>query len=147
MARPNWEYVRIDVLMPDHPKIEALSDKAFRALVTLWCYCGQQRTDGIVTAKRWNAWPAKVRAELVAAGLAHPLDLGGGAEMHDYLGHQRSRQEIEEESAKRAEIARNAANARWNRPRAVRLAMLGACSQHHASSIHRASPQHMHKRC
>ena len=48
MARPNWEYIRIDVLLPEHPKTDGLSDKAFRTLVELWCWCGLNRTDGFV---------------------------------------------------------------------------------------------------
>jgi len=120
VARPNWEYIRVDVLLPEHPKVDGLSDKAFRALVTLWCYCGRQRTDGAVTRKQWEAWPPKVRAELVAAGLARPMDIGDGCVMHDFTGpdgHQRSRNEIEEASVARSEKARKAASARWgNRP-------------------------------
>ena len=113
MARPNWEYIRVDVLLPEHPKVEGLSDKAFRALITLWCYCGRQRTDGAVTRKQWEAWPAKVRDELVAAGLARPIDIGSGAAMHDFLDHQRSREEIDELSAKRTAAAKKAAEVRW----------------------------------
>ena len=116
MARPNWEYIRVDVLLPEHPKVEGLSDKAFRALITLWCYCGRQRSDGIVTGKQWKAIPPKVRAELATAGLVHPMDIGGGCVMHDYTGpsgHQRSREEIEEASVARSEKARKAAAARW----------------------------------
>lgn len=113
MARPNWEYIRVDVLLPEHPKIEGLSDKAFRALITLWCYCGRQRTDGLVTRKQWEAWPAKARAELEAAGLARPV-LSEGAVMHDFLAHQRSREEIDELAAKRSVAGKKAADARWN---------------------------------
>ena len=116
MARPNWEYIRVDVLLPDHPKIEELSDKAFRALITLWCYCGLHRNDGIVTARKWKTVPVKVRDELVEHGLAEPIDIGGGCVMHDFVGpdgHQRSRQEIDELAERRAEIARKAANTRW----------------------------------
>jgi hypothetical protein len=112
VARPNWEYIRVDVLLPEHPKVEGLSDKAFRALVTLWCYCGRQRTDGAVTRKQWEAWPPKVRAELITAGLASPISSGG--EMHDFLAHQRSREQIDELSAKRSEAGKKAAAARWN---------------------------------
>jgi hypothetical protein len=114
VARPNWEYIRVDVLLPEHPKVEGLSDKAFRALVTLWCYCGRQRTDGAVTRKQWEAWPAKVRAELTAAGLVRLVDIGGGAAVHDFLEHQRSRDEIDELSAKRSDAGRTGAAARWN---------------------------------
>jgi hypothetical protein len=115
VARPNWEYVRVDVLLPEHPKVEALSDKAFRALVTLWCYCGRQRTDGAVTRKQWEAWPPKVRTELIDAGLARPIDISGGAAMHDFLEHQRSREEIDELSARRSEAGKKAAEVRWGR--------------------------------
>jgi hypothetical protein len=115
MARPNWEYIRIDVLLPEHPKIEGLSDKAFRALFDLWCYCGRNRTDGIVTEKRWKAKSRSVRDELVKAGLAEPMP-GEGVVMHDFVGpdgHQRTRAEIDELSAKRTEAAKKAAAARW----------------------------------
>jgi len=117
MARPNWEYIRVDVLLPEHPKVEGLSDKAFRVLIELWCYCGRNRTDGIVTEKRWKATGTKAaRAELIKAGLAEPMGLGEGCVMHDFTGpdgHQRTRAEIDELSVKRTEAARKAAAARW----------------------------------
>jgi hypothetical protein len=110
VARPNWEYIRVDVLLPEHPKVEGLSDKAFRALIELWCYCGRQRTDGIVTDRKWRAVPVRARSELVACGLAEPMDLGG-AVMHDYTEHNRSRGEIDELSLKRAEAGRKGGSA------------------------------------
>jgi len=113
VPRPNWEWIKIDVQITEHPKVEGLSDKAFRALIELWCYCGRQHTDGIVTERQWKAWPPKVRAELIARDLAHPLDIGGGAVMHDYTDHQRSREQIDELSAKRTDAAKKAAAARW----------------------------------
>jgi hypothetical protein len=116
VARPNWEYVRIDVLMPEHPKIEGLSDGAFRVLVELWCYCGRNRTDGVVSEKRWKATGTpRARSELVKAGLAEPRH-GEGCVMHDFTGpdgHQRSKAEIEELAAIRSDSGRKAANARW----------------------------------
>ena len=116
MARPNWEYIRIDVLLPEHPKIEGLSDKAFRALIELWCYCGRNRTDGLVSAKRWKDTGTKrARDELIKAGLAEPRP-GEGCMMHDFTGpdgHQRTRAEIDELSAKRTEAAKKAAAVRW----------------------------------
>lgn len=105
MARPNWEYIRVDVLLPEHPKVEGLSDRAFRALIELWCYCGRQRSDGIVTERRWKAVPPRARAELVDHGLIKPMELGG-AVMHDYLKYQRSRAEVEALSLKRADAGR-----------------------------------------
>ena len=119
MARSNWEWIRVDVLMPEHPKIEGLSDRAFRALIELWCYSARQRSDGIVTAARWRKVPPKARAELLAAGLAGPLltgDPGSGVVMHDYLEHQRSRETIDELAEKRAEAGRKGAAKRWQEP-------------------------------
>jgi hypothetical protein len=118
LARPNWEYIRVDVLLPEHPKAEGLSDKAFRALIDLWCYCARQRSDGTVPASRWRKVPPKARAELTAAGLADPLlpgDPDAGVVMHDYLEHQRSRDDIDELAAKRAEAGRKGAEKRWQK--------------------------------
>lgn len=112
VARPNWEYIRIDVLLMEHPKIEGLSDKAFRALVDLWCYCGRNRSDGIVTDRRWKQVAPRVRAELAAALLAEPIDIGGGAVMHDYTAYNRSREQIDELSARRAEAGRKGGSSR-----------------------------------
>lgn len=121
MARPNWEYIRVDVLMPEHPKIEALSDKAFRALLELWCYCGRNRTDGLVTDKRWRETSTKrARDELVKAGLVDPRGPGEGFMMHNFTGddgHQRTRAEIDELAAKRSESGKKAAGARWGHGR------------------------------
>lgn len=119
MARPNWEYIRVDVLLMEHPKVEGLSDKAFRGLLELWCYSARQRTDGIVHAARWKRCPPKVRTELLKAGLADPLlgeDDAAGVAMHGYLEHQRSRDEIEEVAAARAEAGRRGAAKRWQKP-------------------------------
>jgi len=117
VARPNWEYIRIDVLLPEHPKIEALSDKAFRALMDLWCYCGRNHTDGLVTAKRWRDTATKrARDELIKAGLAEPMGPADGVKMHDFTGpdgHQRTRAEIDELSARRAAAGRKGAEGRW----------------------------------
>ena len=117
MARPNWEYIRVDVLLPEHPKIEGLSDKAFRALIELWCYCGRGRTDGLVTEKRWKTIASKGAGdELVKAGLAEPRGPGEGCMMHNFVGpdgHQRTRAEIDELAAKRSDSGRKAAAARW----------------------------------
>lgn len=114
MARPNWEYIRVDVLLPEHPKIDLLSRGARWTLIELWCDCGRNRTDGIITDGRWKTFgtPAE-RRQIIEAGFAEPISLGGYV-MHDYLDHQRSRQEIDELSAKRAAAGRKGGSARSN---------------------------------
>lgn len=114
MARPNWEYIRIDVLLPEHPKTDDLSDKAFRTLVELWCWCGLNRTDGFVRDAKWKTFgTAGAREQLlrVPPGYKHGYAerVEGGYRMHDFVGpngHQRTKAEIDELSAKRAEAGR-----------------------------------------
>ena len=116
MARPNWEWIRIDVLIMEHPKVDGLSDKAFRELIALWCYCARQRSDGIVAGPRWKRVAPKIRRELADAVLAEPVidgDDSAGVTMHGYLEHQRSREEIDELAVKRAEAGRKGAEKRW----------------------------------
>lgn len=98
-------FIRLHDGMPDHPKIEGLSDRAFRLLVSTWCWCSRQLTDGKVPAKVWTkrGTPAG-RRELMDAGLA--VDCGEYIEMHDYLEHQRSAAEVAELRAQRAEAGR-----------------------------------------
>ena len=94
MPRDKRPYVVVTDEMPDHPKIEALSDKAFRTLVTLWCRSHRLDTNGRVSAVQWRRVPAKVRAELVAAPLVIEHE-DGSAEMRDYLDHNQSSEERE----------------------------------------------------
>ncbi len=111
LARPNWNYIRVDVDLPDHEKLDDLSDKAFRTLIELWCWCGRQLSDGFVRDAKWKTFGTRAaRDELIAHRLADRTD--GGYQMHDYLGHQRSREEVEAKRAQRSEAGRKSAAAR-----------------------------------
>lgn len=100
--RDTRTYITLHDGMPDHPKVEALSDAAFRLLVTMWCWCSRHLTDGAVPATTWaKRGTPRTRQELVSAGLAE-IDGAGIVHMHDYLEHQRSADEVRELSAKRA---------------------------------------------
>jgi hypothetical protein len=111
MSSEQGTFIKVNDHMDEHPKIEGLSDKAFRSLFRVWFWCSRTRSDGIVTPAAWKARaPGKIGRELIEAGLAHPRE-DGGVEMHDYLKHQRSREHIEALSAKRS-----AAGQRGGRP-------------------------------
>lgn len=114
MARPNWEYIRVDVLLPDNPKLDGLSAAAKWTLIELWCYCGQHLTDGFVRDAKWQKFGTRRdRDALVGARLAEPVP--GGYQMHDFIGedgHQRSRAEVLALKAKRAESGRKGGNAK-----------------------------------
>lgn len=119
MPADSRTYITLHDGMPEHGKIVALSDGAFRALIDLWCWCSRYRTDGHVPH---NVWVTRVkkraRAELLV-DMAHAVE--NGVVMHDYLEHQRSKAEIEQLASKRsaagklggARSAQAKAQARW----------------------------------
>lgn len=99
-------YIRIHDGMPDHPKIDPLSDAAFRLLVSCWCWSSRHLTDGRMPVVTWNKrGTPKTRRELEAAGLVERLD-EQTVEFHDYLLHQRSAAEVAAMKEKRAAAGR-----------------------------------------
>lgn len=115
MPRDKRTFITVHDGMPDHPKIEPLSDNAFRLLVTLWCWSSRNRTDGEIPEGVWKRRGSlKSRRELMRAGLVEAR--GEDVDMHDYLEHQRSAAEIDELARKRAEAGskggKSAASAR-----------------------------------
>jgi hypothetical protein len=119
VARPNWEYIRVDVLLPGHPKLAGLPRSARWTLVELWCFAGRYHTDGFISDDVWGeTGPPADHRKLVERGLAEKVS--GGYQMHDFIGpdgHQRSKAEIEELSVRRSESGKRAAAARWGSDR------------------------------
>lgn len=86
---------------PEHPKAFELSDKAFRQLIEAWCYCSRNLNDGKLTKAQFSKlFSAKSRKELLTVGFVKATDFG--YEMHDYLEHQQSAQDVEDRRNKRA---------------------------------------------
>ncbi len=113
--RDNRTFITVHDGLPDHPKIEGLSDAAFRLLIETWCWCSRHLTDGKVTAASWvKRGTPRARRELVDAGLA-VVDADGDVAMHDYLEHQRSAAEVAELSAARSEAGRKGGKTRAKR--------------------------------
>lgn len=90
-------YAKIEDDTPDHPKFVDLSDAAW----TMWskgcCYCSKYKTDGriplgIVSRLCKAKKHIEVATELVRARLWEEAD--GGYQVHDYLDHNRSAEEI-----------------------------------------------------
>lgn len=119
MADDGRTYIRVHDGMPDHPKVDALTDRSFRLLVEAWCWCSRHLTDGHLPAATWaRRGTPKARRELIDAGLVE--DLGEkGVQMHDYLQHQRSRSEVQEITSARREAQQKASvkgnHNRWHR--------------------------------
>jgi hypothetical protein len=96
----------------DHPKIVALSDRAFRAYVIGLCYSSRHLTDGVVPG---NLVPPRASAELVEGGLWEKVPKG--FEIHDYLVFNPSKASVLEDRAskhaKKVAAGMAGAKARW----------------------------------
>lgn len=95
-------WVRFDDSSPDNPKIDALTDGAFRLWFNAICYSNRNLTDGHVPAARVprltpHYKPAHL-TELLNAGAFHK-DTEGGITIHGYLDYQPSAQQITEQRA------------------------------------------------
>lgn len=91
-------WVKLDDAFPDHRKVDALSDGAFRLHVAGICFSSRSLTDGFIPKDRVARLAPKVReahiCELVDADLWSPVV--GGWSIHDYLEYNPSRAEVSE---------------------------------------------------
>ena len=101
--REEISYILVHDEMPEHDKIEPLSDAAFRFLVETWCYCSRKENDGVIPEAAWKKrGTPKLRGDLEDAGLVEQRQ-DGKYEIHDYLDIQRSSVEIEKARAAKSE--------------------------------------------
>ena len=89
-------WVRIDDNFADHPKIIALSDKAFRLFMTGLCYANRQLTDGVIPYQIVTAWvgddPFKPSDELEDQNLWERVDKG--FMIRSYTEYQPTREKV-----------------------------------------------------
>ena len=112
-------YIRLHDGMPDHPKVDGLSDKAFRLLVESWCWCSRHLTDGHMPAATWRKRSTpKARRELVDAGLAVLLN-DQSVRFHDYLEHQRSADEVAAAKAAKGRGGTRGNHRKWHEDRGI----------------------------
>ena len=98
---------------PEHPKAFELSDKAFRQLIEAWCYCSRNLNDGQLTKAQFlKLFSAKSQKELTTVGFVKANDRG--YEMHDYLEHQQSAEQVETRRTARAMAGSKGGKAKAN---------------------------------
>lgn len=110
-------WVNLDDNYPDHPKVDALSDGAFRLHTAAICWCNRHLTDGFVEVARVPRLVPRYKAayleELMHGGLWEPAD--GGYRLHDFLDWNRSREEVERRRQKRSEAGKKGMESRWGK--------------------------------
>lgn len=117
MPRDQRLYMTFPIDFDEHPKVEGLSDAAFRAFVSMNGYCRRQGLDGVVpTAVAHRRWGESVMRELVDSHAERPLVLLDGQVyvIRHYSEHQLTTTDIEDLRAKRA-----AAGAKGGKSRAL----------------------------
>lgn len=113
-------FLNMDDNFADHPKVDALSDGAFRLHVAGLCYSAKHMLDGFVPAHRvprlTRTYRPRHLAELMQDRLWIPAD--GGHRIHDFLDWNRSREQIESDRERikkaRSEAGKKGAKARWH---------------------------------
>lgn len=109
-------YLNLDDNYPDHPKIEALSDAAYRLHGSAMFYAARFRLDGYLTTGQLRArlrWSQRTERELIDGDLLHspgepcpsrqcPPDDGRRYRLHDFFQWNKSRAWWDEEREKAA---------------------------------------------
>lgn len=128
-SRSNSSWVAFHDEMDEHPKVEPLSDAAYRAWQRLIFHSHRRNLDGRIPEHRWNALRQSIRDELtkVQKGQKHPLvdvSEAEGAVLHDYLDWQRSSDEIE---AAREDASKGGSLGNHRRWHAARNVIVPSC--------------------
>lgn len=114
-------WVQLDDEFPEHPKVWALSDAAFRLHTAGIAFCNRQLTDGFIRGDKVPALVPRFRkstlAELVDRALWLPIMDGHIYEIRDYLQWNKSKELITEErdrlKAVRSAAGKKGAQKRW----------------------------------
>lgn len=99
-------FAKFDLDYADHPKIERLSDAAFRAHVSMILYARKYLTDGKIPARYANRFGSEALSELLTNDEATPSLVRvatGEYELHGFLDLQESRAKVAERSQVNAE--------------------------------------------
>lgn len=129
------EYIRLSVDLPEHPKLVQLDEEiiplAGWLLVTAFAYCGKNLTDGEFVPGviyRKACVDPEIGKHLIAAGLWHeaghdcpkcPQPGDRKLISHDYLEHQRSKEEAQTLRSARSDAGAKGAEKRWAAKRAA----------------------------
>ena len=156
--------IRLSTNFWRHPKTVKLIRKggldAVRSLQILWCFCAQERTDGLLhgmdaddieIAADWQGEPGKF-VELLLSGGWMECSLGCSGEGTYALHGWEERQAYVSKAESRREQARAAAETRWRNKRGMRqekpddaASNAAVCDQHAASnagSMNQHMPNH-----
>lgn len=94
-------YITVTNELFRHPKFVRLNDKAKLHLLELWGYCNEYQTDGVVHRSMLEAKGKPVAKQLREGGWVDDTVEAEWFYMHDYLDHQKSKDQIEDAKSKK----------------------------------------------
>lgn len=94
-------WIKLDDKAPRHPKIASLTDRAFRWWIAGLCFASEFLTNGLLPPTFWKQVPKQNRAELTTNSLWDWDD--PNFQIHDYLGHQSSKETVTKKKADTAD--------------------------------------------
>lgn len=103
-------WVKLDDQFFINPKARAVGLEGRALALASWCYCAMQRNDGIFPAgdvpiiAAMAGVPDETAGRLIDHGLWHAIE-GDQIQVHDYLDHNLSREQMAERSAKASKAA------------------------------------------
>jgi hypothetical protein len=119
----NWEdvpdrdgrpYFAVANELPRHPKYVSLTPTAKNAIIELLSYCNTYLTDGEIPEAVLKKFGKKVVSQLIEVGWIETTKKPRVFMFHDYLKHQKSREQIEELRDGRKLGGRITAHKRWH---------------------------------
>lgn len=114
-------FLNLDDNFAEHPKVDGLTDGAFRLHVSALCYASRHLTDGLIEADRVPRLVPRFRPkylrELLDRRMWLPSTSPSGYTIHDFLEWNRSREEIQADRERmrkvRSAAGKKGAAARW----------------------------------
>lgn len=100
MSRDTRPYITVANELFRHPKFRRMPIEARLAVLELWAHCNEFMTDGVVDTFTFESNATEVQEQILAVGWAYKAD--DWYEMHDYLKHQKSKEEILAHKAKKS---------------------------------------------
>ena len=128
MSRSSTLFARFSLDYADHPKIQCLSDAAFRAHVEMILYARRYMTDGRIPKRFAKRFATESLTELLSNDEANPSVYegeDGDYWLHGFADMQETRDEIQ---TRRLVNAENGRRGSWSRHLAGRGASCGGCA-------------------
>ncbi|AYR02608.1 hypothetical protein SEA_BIBWIT_55 [Gordonia phage Bibwit] len=106
-------WFKVDTSIVRNPKVLQLSRTQRWALIELWAYSAEDLTDGVISRTYCDQMIGKrLRNVLIENDFLHWIEPDKTLQIHDYLTHQRSREQVLATSKKRSSAGRKGGKAK-----------------------------------